>query len=87
MSTLNLRIIHTHDTEENWNKNNQFIPQCGELIVYDIDNSYKYQRFKIGDGVTDIKDLPFTCEASIRSLFNTKDNVIFADAGRITDYK
>ena len=34
---IKTRIIHKHDTEENWNKATNFIPKQGEIIVYDID--------------------------------------------------
>lgn len=87
MKSLNMRIIHTHDTEDNWNKTTEFVPEPGELIVYDVDNNNSYERFKIGDGLTDVKDLPFTTETIVKSLFNIENNVIFADAGRITEYK
>lgn len=60
--TLNTRIIHKHDTAENWGKAENFIPNKGELIVYDIDTDYNYERFKIGDGVTNVNDLPFSGE-------------------------
>ena len=53
------RIIHKHDIEENWDKATGFIPQQGEIIVYDIDDNYEYERFKIGDGVTTVINLPF----------------------------
>ena len=53
------RIIHKHDLEENWNKATGFIPKQGEIIVYDIDENYNYERFKIGDGNTSIINLPF----------------------------
>ena len=43
--TLNSRIIHKHDTESNWLKATNFIPKQGELIVYDVDENYTYQRF------------------------------------------
>ena len=55
---LSTRIIHKHDLEANWNLIS-FIPNQGEIIVYDIDENYTYERIKIGDGVTDVKDLPF----------------------------
>lgn len=87
MKSLNMRIIHTHDTEDNWNKTTEFIPQLGELIVYDVDDNNSYGRFKIGDGLTNVKELPFTTETIVKSLFNIENNVIFADAGRITEYK
>lgn len=83
-----MRIIHTHDTEDNWNnKTTEFIPEPGELIVYDVDDNNSYERFKIGDGLTNVKELPFTTETIVKSLFNIENNVIFADAGRITEYK
>lgn len=87
MNSLNLRIIHTHDTEENWNKTVEFIPKAGEVIVYDVDNTFNYERFKIGDGVTVVQELPFTITAAIGALFSVEDNVIIADAGRVTQYE
>ena len=53
------RIIHKHDLEENWIKAVNFIPKQGEIIVYDIDNDYEYERLKVGDGVTNVNALPF----------------------------
>lgn len=60
---FNTRIIHKHDTEANWNKAVNFIPMQGEIIVYDIDENYNYERIKIGDGQTVVADLPFTVSA------------------------
>lgn len=56
---LKTRIIHKHDTEEHWNLATNFVPKQGELIVYDIDANYNYERFKIGDGSTLVGGLPF----------------------------
>jgi hypothetical protein len=56
---LKLRVVHKHDTEENWLKATNFIPKQGEMIIYDIDENYNYERFKIGDGVTNVNLLPF----------------------------
>lgn len=53
------RIILKHDTAENWALATNFIPKKGEVIIYDIDDNYNYERFKIGDGKTIAKDLPF----------------------------
>lgn len=55
----NVRIINKHDTEANWLKATGFIPKQGELIVYDKDSTYNYERFKIGDGYTVVSSLPF----------------------------
>lgn len=56
---LNSRIQHKHDTEVNWNKATSFIPKQAEIIVYDIDDDYAYERIKIGDGITPVTNLPF----------------------------
>lgn len=55
----NIRIINKHDTEANWLKATGFIPKKGEIIVYDKDSTYNYERFKIGDGSTVVSSLPF----------------------------
>ena len=53
------RIVHKHDVELNWNKATNFIPKQGEIIVYDIDSNHNYERIKIGDGATNVNNLPF----------------------------
>jgi hypothetical protein len=60
------RLILKHDTEENWNKagaeakgDKAFIPKQGEIIIYDRDNAYFYERLKIGDGISPVDVLPF----------------------------
>ena len=56
---INSRIVHKHDTEANWNKATNFSPKQGEIIVYDVDANYSYERFKIGDGIKKVNELPF----------------------------
>lgn len=56
---MNTRIQHKHDIEANWNKAVNFIPLLGEFILYDPDETYNYTRFKVGDGIKVVKDLPF----------------------------
>ena len=68
--TLNTRIIHKHDIETNWLKATGFTPMKGEIIVYDIDENYNYERFKIGDGVTNVNNLPFA---------NKSDGVLYIE--------
>lgn len=87
MTSVNWRIIHTHDTQEHWEQCSGFVPRLGELIIYDADDIHMYERFKIGDGVTTVNQLPFTTERIIESIFNIQDKVIYADGGRITDYE
>lgn len=61
------RLVQKHDTQSHWELATTFIPKQGELIVYDIDDNYSYERLKIGDGVTLVNDLPFAGESSILS--------------------
>lgn len=67
---LNGRIVNKHDIEANWLKATNFTPMLGELIVYDVDEVYPYERFKIGDGITNVNDLPFS---QVQSDWNTND--------------
>lgn len=62
--TLNSRIVHKHDTEANWLKAINFTPKQGELIIYDKDANYNYERAKIGDGQTNVNNLPFIVDTS-----------------------
>lgn len=59
---FNTRVIQKHDTEANWSKAS-FIPKKGEIIIYDIDSNYTYERIKIGDGVKSVNALPFVTDA------------------------
>ena len=43
---------------EDWLKAKNFVPKKGEIIAYKGDEI----RFKIGDGITNVNDLPFTDE-------------------------
>ena len=56
---IKTRVIHKHDIEANWEKAVNFIPKQAEAIVYDKDDNYAYPRLKIGDGETNVNDLPF----------------------------
>ena len=67
---LNARVTLKHDIESNWLKATNFIPLEGEIIIYCKEeegdtlpegrtNLIKYDRIKIGDGITNVNDLPF----------------------------
>lgn len=60
LAKLKARMPQKHDLEINWIKAVNFIPMRGEIIVYDADENYNYERFKIGDGLTTVGNLPFT---------------------------
>lgn len=58
--TLKTKIIFKHKTESEWN-NISYVPDAGELIVYDADeNGNDHARVKLGDGITQAKALDFT---------------------------
>lgn len=63
------------DSEQNWNKALKFIPKQGEVIIYDCDDLVK---IKIGDGVTNVVNLPFA-EEVVPSLeaCHVEDEIIF----------
>ena len=64
-NTIKTRIQLKSDTEANWNKagpkdgSNGFVPLSGELIVYTADATHPFCRLKVGDGVTNVVNLPF----------------------------
>ena len=59
MPNFKTRVINKHDTEANWALATNFKPLKGEVIVYDVDANYTYPRFKVGDGITSVPNLPF----------------------------
>lgn len=58
-SNLKTRIVHKHDIEANWLLATNFTPKQGEIIIYDKDEVYNYERVKVGDGETLVSALPF----------------------------
>ena len=84
-TVLNARTIHLHDIEARWNLTKGFIPRQGELVIYDKDNKYSYERFKIGDGTTDVKNLPFVTDVAVKNFFMSTDDseIIYIDGGKI----
>ena len=68
------RIINKHATAAVWGDPElEFTPLQGELIIYDKDDDYTYERFKIGDGTRDVKELPFISDVANKSLNVTSD--------------
>lgn len=78
---IKARIQHLHKTEAEWTKLSNFIPNAGELIIYDIDKNNLVPRFKFGNGKDTLAELPFSgTEINVDTL------TISFDAGRITEY-
>lgn len=64
------RLILKHDIESNWNRAVTFIPKQGEIVIYDIDDTHSYERFKIGDGTTLVGQLPFYLENEVTDILD-----------------
>ena len=61
---------------------------AGELIVYDVDADYAYERIKIGDGTTNINSLPFVDDAlraTLVALINAVDDKVDAVSTLVGD--
>ena len=56
---LRAKVTDKHETEANWNLSN-YVPDVGETVFYDVDETHDYVRQKNGDGKTLVRDLPFT---------------------------
>lgn len=59
---FNTRIQLKNDIESNWSQATNFVPLKGEIIIYNKDYNYDYERIKIGDGATTVTNLPFCTE-------------------------
>lgn len=62
--TLKSRIVNKHDIEANWKLATNFSPLAGEIIIYDPDENNENSRVKIGDGETNVNDLPFVTDTA-----------------------
>lgn len=77
MAIYNTRIQSKHDTTENWNNAQGFIPMAGEIIIYDDYQTIEYENqfgetvtrnvpgIKIGSGNAYVQDLAFV-DGSVR---------------------
>lgn len=54
-----LSIDNEMGTKENVEGARSFVPQKGEAIIFEPDNEHSFSRLKIGDGITNVLDLPF----------------------------
>ena len=52
------RVVLKHETEADWAKSS-FVPKQNELVYFDPDELHPFSRYKIGDGETNVNELPF----------------------------
>lgn len=60
MATQKERPMIKHDIEANWiiAGKKGFVPKNGEIIIYDKDKNNSNIKLKVGDGYTNINELP-----------------------------
>ena len=82
-NTVNARIQLKRDTAANWEKQIDFIPLLGELVVYTDNHFPEPIRFKIGDGIHTINELPFALSISKSDSAYEADKLSVEDTGSI----
>ena len=85
--TIKSRIIHKHDIEANWLLATNFTPMNGEIIIYDEDENYSHKRIKIGDGETNVNQLPFLKDKSLEEAIDevSENSKVFYVTVTMTD--
>ena len=83
---MKARISQLHKTEAEWQRYSQWIPEAGELVVYDPDTSYPYARVKVGDGKRMLSELDFLIDSTIAEILKQVRFEDVIDGGRITEY-
>ena len=94
--TFRARVQHKHKTEAQWIldvytdatkttlREDPFIPLGGELIVFDKDDTYDYDRIKFGDGINNVIALPFasasyTLEKDGNNIVLKKNGIVISE--------
>lgn len=83
---MKARVSHLHRTEAEWLKLTNWKPEAGELVIYDPDETYKYARIKVGDGVTLLHDLAFFVQEAVETSLKVHKFSEIIDGGNIVDY-
>lgn len=83
---MKARISQLHKTETDWLKHSNWIPESGELVVYDPDAAHTHARIKVGDGIRTLSELDFFIDSAIIELLKQVRFEDSIDGGRITEY-
>lgn len=70
-NTIKTRIQLKNDTEAHWDLATNFVPKQGEVIIYSADDTHPFSRLKVGDGSTNVIDLPFINSGSSEKVNHT----------------
>ena len=63
-ATYEARLQLKADTEANWIAH-PIVPLANELIIYTADNTHPFSRLKVGDGSTNVNNLPFVYSGTL----------------------
>ena len=80
------RVSQLHKTEAEWQAYAKWVPEAGELVIYDTDDKIDYARIKVGDGSTPLSELKFFIHAAISDELLKRKYTNIIDGGRITDH-
>jgi hypothetical protein len=83
---MKARISQLHMTEAEWLNYSTWIPESGELVVYDPDDIHSYARIKVGDGKRTLQEIDFFIDSAIAEFLKQVHFVDTIDGGRITEY-
>lgn len=84
---MKARVSQLHKTEAEWSKLKSWVPEAGEIIVYDPDSQHNYARVKIGDGKRDLQSLTFLIDSAINTYMQKQRHSEVLDGGRVSDYE
>lgn len=84
---MKARVSNLHKQEAAWRQFSNWVPNAGEIVVYDPDERYTYSRLKIGDGVHTLQELEFLIDKAALALIQKQHYFEIIDSGRVTDYK
>lgn len=80
---MKARISNLHKTEFEWSVTPDWVPNAGEFVIYDPDETHSYARLKVGDGEHTLAALPFIVEKTIEETPIEVPNIQGLDGGRI----
>ena len=78
-----VRMKCKHDIKANWALAVNFSPMAGEIIIYDPDEENPVARMKVGDGTTNVNDLPFLTESASAQIVASATEPAYPEAGMI----
>lgn len=78
---IQTRIIHKHAQQSDWD-DASLVPKQAELLIYDSDENHNFPRFKLGDGTSLARELPFLLTNPV-FVGTTEEYNVANDAGLV----